>query len=309
MLARAQTRRLLARLAAAACVVLPVAAAAADRGVQFVGDFETGDVSQWESLEGARSPDSLRVLPGIGSAGRYGADIRVHPTDQAYGGDVRSGRTRVELTRRSYGPGSNPADWFERSRCNPGQTSWYRAQFLLPLDLNPNPTSFNILMQWHAANGALAPPLALRLKVLGRRDLQLELKVVGGRSSAPHRVTWPLELLPRTLGVWRDVIVGVHWATDASGWVEAWRRDGLSGPFERVVDGSVRAPRGGGGVPTLYSDVSPVGCYLKVGFYRGPERVDGVPRAFHLTSHVIEDGFAIGGSLDAVAALAPAGGH
>jgi hypothetical protein len=270
-------------------------------GITFRGGFESGGLGAWPSIDGGHAPDSASIESTTVSEGLYALDIHVHPTDQAYAGEVADGRSRTEVTLRTYGPAANPQQWIDRSGCNSGQTSWYRAQYFLPADLNPNPNSFNTLTQWHAPTGSL--PEMVAVKVDGSSvPYHLQVRTDGGL--ARTRYVWDLGALPTGLNVWRDVIVGVHWEPDTSGWIEVWVRSGLHGPFTRVVDGTVDAPLGGRGVPTLYPDVLPVGCYLKLGYYRGPLSQAG-SAPFPRVGHVIEDGMAIGQTFGAIAALAP----
>jgi hypothetical protein len=96
---------------------------------------------------------------------------------------------------------------------------------------------------------------------------------------------------PMALGVWHELVVHVHWATNSSGVVEAWHRLKGESSWQKTV--------GYGGYPTLQWDASHPASWLssavtsdKIGAYRG---------ASSFPVSVWHDGFCVGSTFAAAA--------
>jgi hypothetical protein len=113
-------------------------------GARFVGDFESGDLTQWDH---AVDPDPrTHPLGTVGSPvqqGRYAAQLTVDPSDSA----DEPGATRVDL--------------FENARpgfAGEGAEEWERVWVLFPSaafspkPFEPVPGNWNWLVQWHSAS-------------------------------------------------------------------------------------------------------------------------------------------------------------
>lgn len=197
--------------AAAAAVVLGLGAAActsnipeADRAVpappglvQFRGDFDTGDTSQWE-LETAEDY-SLTVVdggPGHPTAGRF---------------EVRDGDTPVDSGERSEVRSEDRFDVAD------GDERWY--SFSLKFDNGfSNPGGWCIPMQWHGADeDGDASDGSPQLNLECSEDGNLYLKV-GDKTE--------LLIGPLDPGVWHSYVIHVKFSNDPKVAFEEVTRDG-----------------------------------------------------------------------------------
>ena len=168
--------------------------------VQWRGDFDPGDASQWD-LETARA-DSLRV--GDGGAG--------HVTAGRF--EVRDGDTPVDSGERSE---AKPPDWTDVSQ---GDERWYSfsmmfdGSFPVPADGWCDP------IQWHPANADHSaaegsPPLNFQCGNNGDDRLYLQ---VGDRELLP------VGMLDR--GVWHRYLLHAKFSSDPGVAFQELYRDG-----------------------------------------------------------------------------------
>ncbi len=175
-----------------ALAVLVLFAASARASVIWRGDFSTGDLSQWSSMEEV-STDRLRVVPDPLGAARDVLRATVVDGDNP----IDSSGNRNELLYT----GDDVA----------GQERWYRWQTLWPADYATEDT-WQVFTQWHQYEGGGSPPVeffawgdAIYLRV------QLD---------NPDGSVWSA---PLERGKWHDFVFHVRWSSDASvGYVELW---------------------------------------------------------------------------------------
>jgi hypothetical protein len=261
-------------------------------GVFWKSDFEDGTLGiprVWFGGHGGDHPDCLRVVKGGPVAhGLYALDIHVHPDDTTVRSDKAEFKNRDELNQ---GATNDLLSSFARTGSRLGQTTFYRVAYYFPEDLNPNRNGFNIITQFHPAGGG--PPPCLEIDINAKKQpYELEVKPRGGQSRHADLLVLSAGEIPKQ-PAWVELIFGVHWAVDKTGWVEVWRRDGLSGSWNNVV------PRTAAG--TLYGDAKPAGAYMKLGYYRGPDgKIGKAKTPWPQISHLIIDNVMAGDSLEAV---------
>jgi hypothetical protein len=255
-------------------------------------DFEDGTLGVpdvWYTNPKGTHPDCMVVTAtGPAAHGSHALDVHVHPDDTPAPDDLQLHKSRDEL---SQGGSGDVTDGFKRIHGLPGQTTYYRVAYYFPDDLNPNQHGFNIITQFHGAGGGTSPVVDLSIDATNA-PYTLRVATHGGAKASPTTRQFPIGDLPASAG-WVEIVYGVGWAADATGSIEAWRRDGLSGAWNQVV------PRTA--TPTLYFDDPPVGAILKIGWYRGPDGPLGSATGpWPEVSHLVFDDVMAGDSLTAV---------
>jgi hypothetical protein len=157
--------------------------------VLWKGDFQTGDFSQWGTLQEAAT-NRLQIVTNPAAPGeRYAMQVTVDS------GDVVSNGARAEATYE----GANPAE---------GDSRYYHWQTYFPADFVAA-DYWQIFTQWHQYISGGSPPLAIM--VWGN---QIKL----GNENNVYFWTGPLQL-----GEWHDFIIHVVWSSNATtGGVEVW---------------------------------------------------------------------------------------
>lgn len=171
----------------------------------FIGDYETGDFSQWETCQSALSNTgcktvgkgdrTMRIVPGA-HQGQWAARFEVRPGDVPnFGGGERS--------EVSSGTPS--------ATVRAGDERWYQWSMLFPSDFATPKGVWFIVMQWHSGSGS--PPLAINISNQGTVDIGGD-----GLKSEPKRTIGPVRR-----GQWVDYTLHVKFSRNSSdGFVEAW---------------------------------------------------------------------------------------
>jgi hypothetical protein len=192
-------------------------------------DFETGDLSQYDSAQRA-GDDRLRVVSRPRRQGRYAARFEVRA------GDTQAATTgiRAELIAERDGG----------RKVGPGDERWYRWSTLFPLGYALS-DQWQTFVQWKN-DGTGSPPLAMTVN----GD---EIMLSGGEQNEFHEF-WKA---PIDRGRWHDFVAHIRWSPDARrGFVELWHNG------RRVV------PRTPTATLYRDEDRRPIPNYLKVGLYR-----------------------------------------
>jgi hypothetical protein len=232
---RARTNRLLvviatlAALVAAAFLIEPLwTGKAPARGAHRL-DFETGDLSQYDSTQRA-GDDRLRVVRSPKRQGRFAARFEVRA------GDTQAATTGVRAELIAERDGGREV--------GPGDERWYRWSTLFPRSYALS-DQWQTFIQWKN-DGTGSPPLAMTVK----GD---EILLSGGDQNAFHEF-WKA---PIERGRWHDFVAHIRWsARPEKGFVELWHNG------RRVVPRTPTATLYRG------DDGSPISNYLKVGLYR-----------------------------------------
>jgi len=155
----------------------------------WTGDYSTGDVSQWNTVE-AVAPDRLTVQTETAPhSAKYALRTLVEPGDLVFNGN------RAELDYTT----DRPAE---------GDDRYYRWQTMFPSDFE-SADYWQIFTQWHQYVAGGSPPLAI---MAWGQNIKL------GNNLDHYYWTAPL-----VLGVWHDFVVHVKWSVDDTvGGVELW---------------------------------------------------------------------------------------
>ena len=200
----------------------------------FVGDYESGDFSQWDICQTAttnsgcrsfaRGDRTMQIVQDDVRQGRYAARFDIQPGDVPDFG----GGERAEVRSDAAG-----------AVVHEGDERWYQWSMKFPADFQ-NPTGvWFIVMQWHAGSGS--PPLAINIGDDGNVQIGGDgLKGEGRQTLGPVR-----------RGEWVDYTLHVKFSRDHDGgFVEGWENG------RQTVPRTARA--------SMTSDEN----YLKQGIYR-----------------------------------------
>ncbi len=169
----------------------------------FVGDYETGDFSQWGTCQsvdvnsdcGPNYP-SMEIVTDDVRQGKYAAHFIVNPGDEPdFGGE------RSEV--KSSDPGAVTHEGDER---------WYEFSLKVGADFAPPEGWGLLLMQWHHGGDTGSPPLSLVVRSDGNLFLDNQVDIGNTQEIGP---------LPK--GEWKDYVLHIKFSKDSSiGFVEAW---------------------------------------------------------------------------------------
>jgi hypothetical protein len=192
-------------------------------------DFETGDLSQYDSTQRA-ADDRLTVVRRPKRQGAYAARFEVRA------GDTQAATTGVRAELIAERDGGRMA--------SSGDERWYSWSTLFPRDYALS-DEWQTFVQWKN-DGTGSPPLAMTVN----GD---EILLSGGDQNEFHEF-WKA---PVDRGRWHDFLAHVRWSPDARrGFVELWHNG------RRVV------PRTSTPTLYRDDDGNPIPNYLKIGLYR-----------------------------------------
>lgn len=248
-------------LAAAALLAVPAVAASATPGrTLFLGNWETGDTSQWGGCQ-TRHRSGIAIVSAPRREGRRVARFEVTDGDFDGYGD----RSECQATTREA----------------EGRTRWYTWSTYIPASLPPqNARSWAVITQWHCTCSG-SPPVGFYLQE-DRLELSLHRRDRADDDDQIELVPWGRPI-SQVRGRWTDFRVRIHWsAHDSRGTVALWingRRQRMNWPH-----GDDRARRYGGVGATLVRARTLVpgesGAYLKQGLYRSGS-IDGRAVIYH----------------------------
>ncbi|MCV7071987.1 heparin lyase I family protein [Mycobacterium rufum] len=216
----------------------------------FVGDYSTGNFSQWAVVQNkyfnSYGKDYVPQYPAtIVADAVKGLVARFEVRSGDYPGFVSGDRSEVQSTTALSGGATE------------GQTSWYSlsTKFEPGFPQNHASLGWGLVNQWHASDAGGSPPLAFIVN--GQNGY---LSLMAERQSAPGVYLGKVILwqTPLDVGTWHDLKMEVTWsASDTIGSVRLWQ----NGVAQTLTNGSttyhVRTLVPGGG-----------GVYYKEGYYR-----------------------------------------
>lgn len=223
--------------------------------LSFVGDFETGNGSQWDQVEyetKAPSTDVLQFVTSPVRSGKYAAKFIAKQAYSAYGW-----KESTEL-------GQDFADQVQGSRF------FYGISMMFPVG-TVDPKGWFLVAQWYTQNFNHfmgSPPMKLDA---GGGNLQLSAWAGlynGKPANAGYSYNSGWQRIDTGVydGKWRDVILDIAWSKNTDGHIAAYLRRQGETSFAKVVDLQ--------NVPTLRYDPSynggaadPIGLQ-KIGVYR-----------------------------------------
>jgi hypothetical protein len=199
-------------------------------------DFETGNLSQWDSVQTVAS-DRIRTVTSPVRQGGFAGRFEVRPGDDPFcqnGGGCFGDRAEVSL------------DTNERE----GDERWYSWSTMVGTDV-PSTSAFQVVSQWHSrADGR--PPLAF----FAQND-SLVLWIHPHRGPNDQIAFVKAWSGPLRRGEWQDIVMHIKWSgSDSIGFVELW----VNGVRQTFDNGQQRR-----NIRTMYPGIS---NYFKQGYYR-----------------------------------------
>lgn len=210
----------------------------------FTGDFESGDLSQWEGREAARA-DSIQVVTAPTRSGRYAAKFTVRAGERVSNG--------------------NRAEIFRDNGDKAGREVWYAWSFLVPrdfLDVEWTPKLWQCIGQWHdqpdktkgetwATFPGRSPSIAVYYTSKGGVPaIEVWYGTYGKGENQKIVATAPIRK-----GEWHDLMFHIRWSQ---------QNDGFLAPFldgKPLIAGEKERASG----PNMWNGAS---HYLKIGLYR-----------------------------------------
>lgn len=202
----------------------------------FKADYETGNFSQYQSVEG--HSNEIWAQSTLKLNGSYAQKVTVRLDEHNVGGSS----WRAEAVQ-SNGTGGKA-----------GQTLWYGFSYYIPADWVSDPSTEEIIWQLHELPDACetwrSPYLSLNISggtISLRRRYDSKPCSVGNTPEG----TGTIASTPLVKGQWVDVVIKAQFSYTSSGRVQYW------------VNGQLVGDQTGG---NIYNDTAP--GYLKVGLYR-----------------------------------------
>ena len=162
------------------------------------GDFESGNLSQWDSVQDVGS-DRITLERTNVRQGQYAARFEVKPGDHWAG---LMGGERAEVLK---GMGETA-----------GQESYWAWSTYFPKSFVSDPTAgFQMFTQWHSTSNTNVSGVTFQVD-----KERLVVRVAGGANPTAWR---GYDLGPLVRGAWQDFIVHVRWSPGPDGIVDVWR--------------------------------------------------------------------------------------
>ncbi|MCV7071986.1 heparin lyase I family protein [Mycobacterium rufum] len=214
----------------------------------FVGDYSTGDFSQWDVVQNRFYNSS-----GAGYTPTYAAAVVDDP--------VKGKAARFEVRDGDY-PGFPSGDRSEvqgttaLSGGTEGQTRWYSFAVKFDPDFPQNHASlgWGVTNQWHCNCGG-SPPVGWDVN-----EKNGQWSLIVHKQSAPNVVIDRVDIYdtPLQVGSWHDVTMEIRYsASDSDGYIRLW----MNGVRQTFLDGSDTYT-----TRTMVPGTS--GIYYKEGYYR-----------------------------------------
>jgi hypothetical protein len=259
-------RRVLASVAVAATVVItlsctPVAepqdAPQTESGQLFIGDYATGDFSQWSAVQTATYN---------GSGNEYFPEYPATIVQDTAKGDVARFEVRAGDTP-SFGGGERSEVGADEATTGgtEGQIRWYRfsTKFDSTFPQNHADLGWAVTNQWHQDTPTGSPPVSW---TVGMKNGYWSLTINKQSSPGVYLQEFSIFDTPLAAGQWHDVTMQIRWSTSATeGWVRLW----LNGIRQTFVNGADTYFVG-----TLIPGTNTV--YYKEGYYRKPTSPTGI---------------------------------
>lgn len=234
----------------------------------FNGDYETGDLSQWDVCQSIAHNNPCSTMPAHYSISAV-SDVK-RQGNYAARFELRDGDCPPEICQ--FGERTEVQETGVTSGGQEGDERWYQwsTQFSAQFPSNHASQGWGLVNQWHA-NAAGSPPVGMYVDVA---DGQWGLRI--HQQSSPgvfinNYVPWKT---PLSNGAWQDIKLFIKWSTnDAVGFIELWH-NGVQQTFTAApCAGQTRCS-----IRTLVPGGN--GVYYKQGYYRN-FNVSGTGVVYH----------------------------
>lgn len=223
----------------------------------FIGDYSTGNFSQWPSVQN-RSYNG----PGAGYVPTYSALVVDDPVKgKAARFEVRAGDWPGFAGGERSDVGSNPGD----TGGNEGQMRWYEFSTMFDPSFPQNHADlgWGVTNGWHPDSSTGSAGFEWSV---GTRNGFWSLIVDQQTSPGAYVGQYTIFETPLDVGHWHDVKMQVNWSTGATtGWIRLW----LNGVRQTFFDGSDTEF-----LSTLVPGTAT--CYYKEGYYRQATQPTGI---------------------------------
>jgi len=223
----------------------------------FIGDYSTGDFSQWPSVQN-RGYNG----PGVGYVPSYSATVVNDPVKgKAARFEVRSGDWPGFATGERSEVGSNASE----TGGTEGQVRWYEFSTMFDPSFPQNHADlgWGVTNDWHPDTSFGSSGFEWNV---GNRNGYWSLVVNQQNSPGDYVREYTIFDTPLNVGHWHDVKMQVNWSTGIrTGWVRLW----LNGVRQTFFDGS----------DTYFLSTLVPGtttCYYKEGYYRQGAQSTGI---------------------------------
>ncbi len=243
-------------VAAAVVITVPVTPGAEAEAMLFVGDYSTGDFSQWPDVQNrGYNGDGVHYVP------TYSATVVDDPAKgKAARFEVRAGDVpSFGGGERSQVGASNLTGGTE------GQTRWYEfsTKFDPTFPQNHADLGWGVTNGWHPDSASGSSPFQWGV---GTKNGYWSLIINKQSSPGAYLQTFSIFDTPLNVGQWHDVKMQVHFSTsDSKGWIRLWH-NGVRQTFTNGSDTYY--------VRTLVPGTTTV--YYKEGYYRQAMAPTGV---------------------------------
>ena len=221
----------------------------------FIGDYSTGNFSQWPNVQNRGFNG-----PGVEYVPTYSATVVNDPVKgKAARFEVRSG----DWPGFASGERSEVASTPNQSGGTEGQMRWYEFSTMFDPSFPQNHADlgWGVTNQWHP-DANTAPGFEWSV---GTKNGYWSLVVVQQNSPGDWR-TYTIFETPLNVGHWHDVKMQINWSTGIkTGWIRLW----LNGVRQTFFDGSDTAF-----LSTLVPGTTT--CYYKEGYYRQAMQPTGI---------------------------------
>lgn len=223
----------------------------------FVGDYSTGDFSQWSSVQNPSYNG-----PGVHYDPTYSARVVDDPVKgKAARFEVRAGDYPGFAGGERSDVGSNPS----QTGGTEGQTRWYTFSTMFDPSFPQNHADlgWGVTNGWHPSSSVGSAGFEWSV---GSRNGYWSLVVDEQSSPGVYVRDYTIFETPLDVGRWHDVKLQVNWSSDPGrGWIRLWQ----NGVRQRFADGS----------DTFYLSTLVPGtntCYYKEGYYREATEPTGI---------------------------------
>jgi hypothetical protein len=239
---------------AAAVVITMSSAAPAAAAPLFIGDYATGDFSQWPTVQNKNYNASGKdyvptysasiVQDARGNVARF--EVRAGDVPPFGGGE------RSEVQGATVAGGSD------------GQTRWYRfsTKFDSTFPQNHADLGWGLTNQWLGGGGG-SPRVSWEV---GMKNDYWSLAITRPSQS------YSIFDTPLNVGQWHDVTMQIHWSpSDAEGWIKLWH-NGVQQTFVNGADTYSVATLSSGSTSVYYKEgmyrerMAPTGIVYHTGF-------------------------------------------
>jgi hypothetical protein len=190
-------RHIVVAASALLALLVLVGATQAGRPHEWLGDFESANLSQWDAVQ-ETVDGRVSIEHTVVRQGRYAARFEVKPGDHWAG----LAGERAEVLK---GVGEVAGD----------ESYWAWSTYFPASFVSDHTSGFQMFTQWHSSSNTNTS--GVTFQVVGER---LVVRVEGGATSDQWH---QYDLGPLVRSAWQDFVVHVRWGSGNDGFLDVWR--------------------------------------------------------------------------------------